>query len=132
MGTHVVVDAGVLIALGRGDAALRRQVEAIIDEGFDVTVPAVVVAEVIRGGPRDAPVNQFLKSVDVDDVDEGIARRAGALLAAAGSDQTIDAIVVATAAAHSTDVVPCVVFTRDPADLTNLAAEVEGVRIEAR
>lgn len=132
MGTHVVVDSGILIALARGDAVFRRYVEAIIEEGFDVTVPAVAVAETIRGGARDAPLNRFLRSVDVDELDEETARRAGALLAAAGSDQTIDAIVVATASSYVTPTDPCIVLTRDEVDFTALAAHAPGVRIDSR
>lgn len=56
------------------------------------------MAETVRGGPTDAPVNRLLKAVGrVDVADEAIGRTAGQLLGSAVSAATVDAIVVATA-----------------------------------
>jgi predicted NAD/FAD-binding protein len=55
--------------------------------------------------------------------DESVARAAGELLAVAGGEATIDAIVVATAALEAADV-----LTADTRDLTALG-ERAGVRI---
>jgi len=70
--------------------------------GAEVLVPAVVVAETVRGdGPRDAPVNRVINAVDaVTGTDEPAARIAGRLLGQARSKSTIDALVVAAAIAN--------------------------------
>ncbi len=90
-------------------------------------MPAVVVAETVRGGPADAPVNRVLKAVgQVDVADEAIGRTAGRLLGSAGSTATVDAVVVATAV----QTCGAVVLTSDPDDLRALATASQGVLIE--
>ena len=88
----------------------------------------VVVAETLRGGPRDAPVHRVLKAVDVvPDLHERHGRTAGQLLGRAGSAAAVDALVVAQAVvaggAH--------VLTGDPEDLERLAASHPEVRIQS-
>jgi hypothetical protein len=83
---------------------------------------------VIRGGPGDATVNRFLKTIDeVSAVTERTARRAGALLAAVDSTATVDALVIAEAALGSRSVV----MTGDPKDLRALATGLGNVHVEA-
>ncbi|MFN8035591.1 MAG: PIN domain-containing protein [Acidimicrobiia bacterium] len=106
---------------------MRRYLTAALDEGHNVAVPAVVVAETVRGGPRDAPVNRLLNRVVIDPADESTARRAGELLAMTESDATIDALVVAAAERRS----PSVVVSRDP-DIARLAGQALLVRVDAR
>lgn len=126
MGEDVVLDAGAVVAFARGEFGIRRYLADALRRGVDVTTTAVVVAEAIRGGPRDAPINRLLKHVVVDPVDEWMARRAGELLSATSSDATVDAIVVAAAERRA----PSVVLTRDP-DIEQLAAQAISVRIDA-
>jgi hypothetical protein len=92
-----------------------------------VIVPAVVIAETTRGGPKDAAVNQVLKAInEIAPVTEVTARVAGRLMAASHlADATVDALVVAEAVLGG----PAVVLTGDPLDLSSLAAEQEHVRI---
>lgn len=127
MGEDVVLDAGAVIAFARGEFGIRRYIADALERGVDVATTAVVVAETIRGGPRDAPINRLLKLVEVDSVDEPMARRAGELLSTTESDATVDAIVVAAAERRA----PSVVLTRDP-DVERLAAQAFLVRIDAR
>lgn len=83
-----------------------------------MTVPAVVVAETVRGSAKDAPVNQVLRKMhQIDVADEAIGRLAGELLGRAGSSSTVDAIVVATAVRAG----GAIVLTGDPGDLGPLA-----------
>jgi predicted nucleic acid-binding protein len=96
----LIVDSGAVIALARGDKRVRLLLEAAIDEGLATIVPPVVIAETTRGGPRDAPVNQVLKTFDVvSTIDGEIGRTAGRLLGRAASEATMDALIVATAIA---------------------------------
>jgi len=79
----------------------------------------VVLAETLRGGPRDAPVNRVLNAVgSVPEAREVHGRIAGQLLAAARSTETTDALVVA----HAVNVGGAHVLTSDREDLVRLAA----------
>jgi predicted nucleic acid-binding protein len=123
----VVLDAGVVIGLARGDHRWRDRLREARQAGARVVVPSVIVAETVRGnGPRDAPVNHVLASVDdIALLAERVARDAGRRLASARRSDTIDAIVVAEAAARA----PSVVFTTDPGDLRRYVAEADDLRI---
>ncbi len=92
-------------------------------------VSALTVAETVRGhGPRDAPVNRVLVSLDdVASISEDTARQAGALLGAARSRATVDALVAAEAVRQA----PCVLLTTDPDDLRRLLAGHPQVRVRA-
>ena len=115
----LILDSGVVIALGRHDVRARASLTAAWEAGAEVIVPAVVVAETVRGdGPRDAPVNRVLNAVgNVAAATEDRARTAGALLASAQSSATVDALVVAEAVRRRGGVV----LTGDVADLQRLA-----------
>ena len=125
----MILDSGAVIALAARDATVRRFVERAIQRRTLVVVPAVVVAETTRGGPRDAPVNRVLKAVDViAPVTEEVARLAGRLLAAVErSNVTVDALIVAEAIPGEA----AIVLTGDPDDLSALAANHPLVQIYA-
>lgn len=116
-------DAGVLIALDRGDARMWLQ----IDEGFRLptrpVVPAPVLAQVWRSG-RQANLGRALAALVIEQTDDELARRAGELCAMAGTADAIDAIVVASAARRGD-----VVVTGDVLDLARLAAHTPNVAI---
>jgi predicted nucleic acid-binding protein len=88
----------------------------------------VVLAETVRGnGPRDAAVNLVLNQFAPHlPLDEPTARIAGALLATAGSNSTIDALVAADAIRRA----PTTLLTSDPDDLRTLLAGQRGVVVE--
>src|SRR6266496_6726360 len=58
--SRLILDSGAVIALARRKSRARLQFEETYDRYNVVIVPAVVVAEVIRGGSADAIVNRFL------------------------------------------------------------------------
>jgi len=90
-----------------------------LELGVSVEIPVVVVAETVRGGPRDAPVNRVLKAVgSVPEANEVHGRTAGRLLGAARSSHTIDALVVA----HAVDKGGAHILMGDRDDLDRLAA----------
>jgi predicted nucleic acid-binding protein len=124
---RVILDTGAVIALSRREARVRAFLERARRDRDLVIVPAVVVAETTRGGPRDAPVNRVLKAIDeIAPVVENTARTAGRLLAASSlSDATVDALVVAEAVLGG----PSVVLTGDYGDISALAGGYEHVRI---
>ena len=96
-----------------------------------MVIPAVTLAEVVRGVARDARVNRLIKAADVWPADEPLARYAGRLLGQAGSDSTIDALVAATAlaATNQQGAGRCVLLTSDPDDLERLLAADRGVLV---
>jgi predicted nucleic acid-binding protein len=116
---RLILDSGGVIALAREDHRARAALTAAWEVGADVIVPAVVVAETVRGTARDAPVNRILNAVgNVASATEDTARVAGALLARARSAATIDALVVAEAVQGGGGVV----LTGDADDLGALSS----------
>jgi predicted nucleic acid-binding protein len=84
-----------------------------------VEIPVVVVAETVRGGPRDASVNRVLKAVgSVPEAHEVHGRTAGRLLGTARSAATVDALVVA----HAVEAGGAHVLTGDREDFERLTA----------
>jgi hypothetical protein len=123
----VVLDAGAVIGLARGDHRWRDRLRHVREFGAQVVVPSAVVAETVRGnGPRDAPVNHILASVHhIVPLSERVARDAGRRLAVAGRADTIDAIVVAEAASRA----PAMVFTTDLDDLARFVEPTDDLRL---
>ena len=116
---RLILDSGAVIALARDDPRARAVLTAAWKIGADVSIPAIVLADTVRGSGEDAPVNRVVKAVgQVLPVDEPVGRTAGSLLAASGTNAAVDAVVVASAMA----VGGAVVLTGDPDDLGPLAA----------
>lgn len=112
---NVLYDTGALLAAERRReevAALHKQ---ILGAGVLPIVPAVVLAQVWRGGPQPE-LSRFLRGCHIEADSEQIARAAGAACAKAGTCDVVDAIVVVTAAARG-----ALVVTSDPNDLRALA-----------
>jgi len=115
---RLTLDSGAVIALSRNDQRARATLAAAWEAGVEVAIPSVVVAETVRGSAKDASVNRVIKSVgEVTAADEDTGRVAGALLGAAHSTSTVDALVVASAI----ELGGGVVLTGDPDDLEPLA-----------
>ena len=137
MATTLILDSEAIHALARPRerAALALRARAILavahEEQALVRVPAPVLAEVCRGGARDAPVHHVLsdRGIVVAPLTANIARRAGALLARAklSSAHAVDAFVVATAI----ELGSTLIATHDPDDLRRLAAGHREVRVVA-
>jgi predicted nucleic acid-binding protein len=116
---RLILDSGAVIALARGDARARAFLARALELQAEVEIPVVVLAETIRGSPRDAPVHRVLKAVgSVAEAREIHGRTAGQLLGAARSAETVDAIVVA----HAVVAGGAHVLTGDREDLERLSA----------
>jgi predicted nucleic acid-binding protein len=125
---RVVLDSGAVIALAAGKPRARARLEEALERRAAVVLPAVVLAETTRGGPRDALVNRLVKQVEeITPATEATARLAGNLLGSAGRNDTVDALVVAEAALWRNTVI----LTTDARDLSALAADLPGVRVLA-
>ncbi len=105
--------------------------QAAQEQRWDTVVPASVLAELYRGGGHDQRVNACLGrhgAIDVIDLEQALARVTGNILARAKRDSAdhVDATVIATAANAGT----ALILTSDPDDLTTLAGDNAGIRIE--
>lgn len=121
---RLILDSGAVVAWSRGAARVRALLMRALELGMDVRVPVAVLAEVLRGGPRDAPVHRVLKAAFVSATQERIGRLAGALLGRAGGTNVVDALVAAEAVSEQADVI-----TGDVADLSSLLASHPEVTI---
>jgi predicted nucleic acid-binding protein len=116
---RLILDSGAVIALARGDQRARAFLARAQALGTSIEIPVVVLAETVRGGPRDAPIHRVLKAVgSVPEAREIHGRIAGQLLATARSAATVDALVVAQAVEAGGGHI----LTGDRGDLERLAA----------
>jgi hypothetical protein len=83
----LVLDAGALIAVDRGDRAMIARLRVAQREGVELRMTGVVVTQVWR----QATVARLLKAVDVKAIDERSGRDAGVLLGRAGTEDAVDA-----------------------------------------
>ncbi len=113
----MIVDAGVLVSVDRGDRAALSFRIAAERAGHDLHTTAPVVAQVWRSGSQQARLASFLKTVTIHPFDELDGRRVGEILGAAGTTDTTDAHLVVTAAHLGLGIV-----TGDTADIELLAA----------
>jgi predicted nucleic acid-binding protein len=123
----MVLDAGAVLALSAGRPVARAAIHRARLEGYGVVIPAPVVAQVHRGGRDRARIDRVLNAVDeIAPTTDEIARLAGELLAAAGIEDAIDAIVAAEALASA----PSVVLTSDRPDIRRLLeTQPDGARV---
>jgi predicted nucleic acid-binding protein len=125
---RLILDSGAVIALARRDQRALAFLARALELNVLVEIPVVVVAEVVRGGPRDAPVNRILKAVgSVPAAREVHGRIAGDLLGKAHSAATVDALVVA----HAVEAGGAHVLTGDREDFARLTTFHPEVRIHA-
>jgi hypothetical protein len=114
----VVYDAGALVAAERGNRQLWLDHEARLLLGAVPWTTAPVVAQVSRS-PDQARLRRFLRGCHIADLNGQQAHAAGALLAASGTTDVVDAHVVLTAAARA-----ATVLSSDPDDLQRLSQKL--------
>jgi predicted nucleic acid-binding protein len=111
----LILDSGAIIGWARGKARPRAILRRALELGVDVRIPVPVLAETLRGGPRDAPIHRVRNAVDILPTTESAARLAGSLLGRTGGNKTVDALVAAAAVESDGDV-----LTSDRQDLKKL------------
>jgi hypothetical protein len=113
----IVLDAGALIALDRGDKRMIALLDHALTQGRAFRVPAGVVGQAWRDGRVQVALGRFLRSEEVEIVplDDQLARSCGELCAATSSPDVIDASVVIIAKLRRDPIV-----TSDPKDLRRL------------
>ena len=113
----IVLDAGALIALDRGDKRMIALLQQALAQGRTFRVPAGVVGQAWRNGRVQATLARFLRSEEVQIIplDEQLARSCGELCGATNSQDVIDASVVILARERRDPII-----TGDPNDLRRL------------
>lgn len=120
----VLLDAGALIALDRGDREVWSTVDEAASASVTVLVPAGALAQVWRGGPRQARLAWALKRCRDVPLDGQTAREAGVLCGETGTGDVIDASV-AVASAHALSRGPVDVLTSDGSDIGPLLVALD-------
>ena len=113
----VMLDAGALIALDRGDKRMIALLQRALAQGRFFRVPAGVVGQAWRDGGVQVTLARFLRSEEVEIIplDEELARSCGELCGAASASDVIDASVVIVARERQD-----LIVTSDPGDLRRL------------
>lgn len=117
----VILDAGAFLAVERQD----RTVGTLLERSPSSVTSAAVVAQVWRGGGRQARIARALAAVDINGLDDVVGRHIGELLAASRTSDVIDAHVALLTRDGDT------LLTSDPDDLRHLL-DTRGVRAVIR
>ena len=126
----VILDAEGLVKLAHGNHFAVSFARDAHDRGGRVMTAASTIAEVLRGGSRDARVHRVLNQITVVPVDKALGRAAGALLGRTGLSGhrcTIDALLAAVALGQPR---PVVLLTSDLDDMAQLIDEPGRPRAE--
>ena len=118
--TALMLDAGALVAVDRGDRPMMARLAVAQQHGLELRSNAMVVAQVWRDRQgrqgRQASLARLLRAVDVRAISHEDGRQAGVLLGQAGTTDPVDATVVLLARPGDR------ILTSDPDDLTRLAS----------
>lgn len=90
----MILDAGALIAITKGDRRMIARLLVAHDEEQDLKTHPMVVAQVWRDGRRQAELARLMRGSIVVALDDELGRRAGELLGNAKTSDPIDAAVV--------------------------------------
>lgn len=123
----LVVDSGGVSQLSERSRRAVALIVALREEGlWPPVVPTPVLIEALQGdAARDASANRLLKTCDlVEDIPDGLARRAAYLRTRARAGSAVDALVVAAAEPGGS------VLSSDPEDLRTLLDHAQDVVIE--
>jgi hypothetical protein len=93
----LILDAGALIDVDRGSKTVIALVKQAHRLGGDTVIPASVLAQVWRGGPKAARLTRLVAGSDVDTLGEDRAKEIGVRLGARSCRDVADAHVVCCA-----------------------------------
>ena len=113
----LVLDAGALIAVDRGDRRVVAILRRSLERELPILIPAGAVGQAWRDGRRQARLARLLGApqTTVIPLDDRRAREAGQLCGATGTSDVVDAsVVLAAKQAHAA------ILTSDRADLERL------------
>ena len=120
----IVLDAGGLLAVERGDRDTVALLKHELEQGRVPVTHGGVLGQVWRGGSgRQANLARLLPALAIAALDDELGRRAGVLFGRARASDVIDAAIVLLAADGD------LVLTSDPDDLRQLA-DAAGVHVD--
>ncbi len=98
----LTLDAGALIAIERGDSTVRSIVDQALADGRAIHVVPGVLAQVWRGGPRQARLAAFVdqSEVTLGNFDPDTAKAVGVLIGLTGHSDVVDVHVALHARLH--------------------------------
>jgi predicted nucleic acid-binding protein len=114
--TALVLYAGALIAVDRGDRDMHDKIQKALRAGTPVRTNPNAVAQVWRNGAKQARLARLLRSVKIEPVTREDGYRAGELLGATRTKDVVDATVALLARTADK------LYTSDPGDLRALCA----------
>jgi predicted nucleic acid-binding protein len=126
----LVLDAEGLVKLAAQHPAVYTRVKAARVRNGNVVTAASTLAEVMRGGPKDARLHQVLRRITVIPIDKQVGRAAGELLGRTGLSghrRALDALLAVVALEQPR---PVILLTSDPNDLVRLTEETDRRRAE--
>ena len=115
----MILDAGPLIAVDRGEAEVSAVVNQAVARGEPLRTSAPVVAQVLRSPPQQVRLVRFLRSVDVHPFEHADAARVGGLLRSSGGTDVVDAHLVVLATQLADDI-----LTADTGDFAALVGSL--------
>jgi hypothetical protein len=113
----LILDAGFLISIDRGERAAQEFLTAALRHRTALSTTHPVVARVWRSGARQSRLARFLDTVVMHPLDDGVA--VGSILARSRTTDVVDAHLVALAVRLAQPI-----LTGDIADLEALAASL--------
>ncbi len=115
----MILDAGVLVAVDRGEKAAQSFLTAALEESAVLRTSTPVVAQVWRDGSRQARLARFLDTLEIHDFTLVDARVVGGILLRSGTSDVVDAHLVALAVRLQDSIV-----TADAADFQLLTSQL--------
>jgi len=112
--TALVLDAGALIAVDRGDPVMYKKIRDAMRVGTPVRTNPNAVAQVWRNGAKQSRLARLLRDIKVEPITREDGYRAGGLLGATRTKDVVDATVALLAKAKD------LLYTSDPGDLQKL------------
>jgi hypothetical protein len=111
----LLLDAGGLVGYDRRNATVIAFIEFAQRRQVAVRTTSGIVAQVWRGGSRQARLARLLRGVDERELSRSMSRSVGVLLGNAGTSDVIDASLVDIALDGDE------ILTSDPDDIARLA-----------
>jgi hypothetical protein len=112
--TGLILDAGALVAIDRGDRVVNDKIKRALRSGQSVRTNANMVAQARRNGARQARLAKALRLVVIEPITREDGYRAGELLGATRTKDVVDATVALLAKSGDE------VYTSDLGDLRKL------------
>jgi len=121
---NLIFDAGALIGLERGSRMVVAMAKQAQEHGGSTVIPATVLAQVWRGGPKAARLVRLVAGSKIDSLDEDRAKEIGVRLGTHNGRDVADAHVACCAVEHQ-----AAVATSDQDDIEALIEPDDPVRL---